>query len=114
VAARLDDAANWLPARLTALLIAIASPRPGSALAVVRSDARHHRSPNAGWPEAAMAGALGVRLSGPRSYGEGMRDEPWLNAAALDPPPEALRAGLGLYRRALVLMAVALLALALA
>ncbi len=113
VAARLDDAANWLPARLTALLIAIACPRPRSALAVVLRDARRHRSPNAGWPEAAMAGALGIRLSGPRSYGEGLRDEPWLNGSAPDPAPEALRAGLGLYLRAIGLMALALLALAL-
>jgi adenosylcobinamide-phosphate synthase len=75
-AARLDDVANWLPARLTAGLMALASPRPRAALAVVRRDARHHRSPNAGWPEAAMAGALGVRLSGPRSYGDSLRDEP--------------------------------------
>jgi adenosylcobinamide-phosphate synthase len=113
-AARLDDVANWLPARLTAGLIALASPRPRAALAVVRRDARRHRSPNAGWPEAAMAGALGVRLSGPRSYGDGLRDEPWLNAAAPDPGPDALRAGLGLYRRTMGLMALVLLALALA
>jgi adenosylcobinamide-phosphate synthase len=61
-----------------------------------------------------MAGALGVRLSGPRSYGAGLRAVPWLNAAAPDPGPVALRAGLGLYRRTMGLMALVLLALALA
>ncbi len=48
-------------------------------------DARRHRSPNAGWPEAAMAGALGVRLSGPRIYHGSVADEPWLNEGARDP-----------------------------
>ena len=55
-AAKLDDAVNWPAARLTGLLFALVSKRPLRALAVMRRDARHHRSPNAGWPEAAMAG----------------------------------------------------------
>ena len=78
-AARLDDILNVVPARITAGLIALAgwSVR---ALEVVRSDARLHRSPNAGWPEAAMAGALDVALSGPRSYHGTVRDYPWVNA----------------------------------
>ncbi|MCC5979437.1 MAG: cobalamin biosynthesis protein CobD [Salinarimonas sp.] len=107
-AAKLDDVVNWVPARLTGLLFALISRRPTTALAVMRRDARHHRSPNAGWPEAAMAGALGVRLSGPRSYGSGIRQEPWLNGEAPDPRADDLRAGLALYRRAMIALAALL------
>lgn len=77
-AARLDDLANWVPARLTAALIAAAHLAPG-AWAVIRRDARLHRSPNAGWPEAAMAAVLGIALSGPRSYDGQLRDYPFVN-----------------------------------
>lgn len=78
-AARLDDLANLLPARATGLLLALVSARPGAALRVMWRDARLHRSPNAGWPEAAVAGALGIALSGPRSYHGRMSFEPWVN-----------------------------------
>jgi adenosylcobinamide-phosphate synthase len=61
-AARADDIVNWIPARLTALLIAIASGAPRESLNVARADARRCPSPNGGWPMAAMAGALGVVL----------------------------------------------------
>jgi adenosylcobinamide-phosphate synthase len=61
-AARLDDLLNLVPARLTALFIALGSPRPGRALSVLRRDHARTASPNAGWPMSAMAGALGVRL----------------------------------------------------
>ena len=61
-AARADDVVNWLPARLSALLVAIASGTPRQAFAVARADARRCPSPNGGWPMAAMAGALGVVL----------------------------------------------------
>ena len=74
-AARLDDIANLIPARLTGLFITLVSGRPSSAEVMIR-DARKHRSPNAGWPEAAMAGALDVRLSGPRRYQGHTSDEP--------------------------------------
>ncbi|MBP2562966.1 adenosylcobinamide-phosphate synthase [Neorhizobium galegae] len=73
-AARFDDLINLPASRLSALLFAVAAgfidgASPGNAVRAVRRDARHHRSPNAGWPEAAMAGALGIALAGPRSYG---------------------------------------------
>lgn len=86
-AARIDDIANFVPARLTGLLfVALAAGEKRSdALSCMRKDARHHRSINAGSPEAAMAGALGVRLCGPRSYDGELADEPWLNAVARDP-----------------------------
>jgi len=112
-AAKLDDAVNWPAARLTGLLYALVSKRPLSTFAVMRRDARHHRSPNAGWPEAAMAGALDVRLSGPRSYGGGIRDEPWLNFEGPDPQAADLQAGLALYRRAMIALGALLVATAL-
>ena len=78
-AARLDDLVNWMPARLSALGIWLLTgcPIPWRTLA---QDAKLHHSPNAGWPEAAMAHALGISLSGPRSY-EGKKQEfAWVNA----------------------------------
>lgn len=76
-AARIDDAANWIPARLTALLIMVAHGL--SDWSAIRADARLHRSPNAGWPEAAMARALNVALAGPRAYDGVMRDFPFVH-----------------------------------
>jgi adenosylcobinamide-phosphate synthase len=73
-------------------------------------DANRHRSINAGWPEAAMAGALDVRLSGPRIYHGSVAEEPWLNEGARDPQAGAIFGGLKLYRHAMMLL-VAVLAL---
>ncbi|WP_372801486.1 adenosylcobinamide-phosphate synthase CbiB [Paracoccus seriniphilus] len=102
-AARLDDVANWVPARLTALLIMLASGK--TQWTGLRADAVRHRSPNAGWPETAMAKALGVRLSGPRVYADHVANEPWLNGAAPDPDATTLKRALTLYRRAVVMAA---------
>ncbi len=110
-AARIDDIANLIPARLTALLFALAAREKIAALRTAWRDARHHRSPNGGWPEAAMAGALGLRLSGPRIYGNQTAHEPWINAAGRDPGAQDIIAGLALYRR-MLLLAAACLALA--
>lgn len=77
-AARLDDVLNVIPARLSAALIAL-THRASSAWQSIARDARLHRSPNAGWPEAAMARALGVALAGPRSYGGVRQDYPFVN-----------------------------------
>ncbi len=99
--ARLDDWVNLLPARLTGVLFALASSRPRRALRTMLRDARAHRSPNAGWPEAALAGALDIRLSGPRLYENHMADEPWLNGQAADPGDSCIWRGLRLYLRAL-------------
>jgi adenosylcobinamide-phosphate synthase len=77
-AARFDDVLNWVPARITAALIMISGGR-FSFSATLREDAKLHRSPNAGWPEAAMARVLGVALSGPRSYEGEMREFPYVN-----------------------------------
>ncbi len=72
--ARLDDLVNLPASRLSGVLFVVTAffvrgASPKGALAAIRRDARHHRSPNAGWPEAALAGALGFALAGPRSYG---------------------------------------------
>lgn len=85
--ARLDDLANWPAARLSILFIAagawVAKGRATARLAIGTAlrDAGLHRSPNSGWPEAAMAGALGIGLAGPRIYGGTRVDEPMMNAS---------------------------------
>ena len=113
-AARIDDLANFIPARLTGVLFVVLSARPSDAMSCMLRDASRHRSINAGWPEAAMAGALGVRLSGPRIYHGSATDEPWLNEGARDPLAADIRQGLKLYVRAMVLLAGALAILAFA
>lgn len=86
-AARLDDVVNYLPARLTGLLVVIATAVMhgrsvgARAFTVMRRDARLHRSPNAGWPESAFAGALDLALAGPRQYGTEKVEGPMLNAS---------------------------------
>lgn len=77
-AARLDDLLNWIPARLSGLLICIVHQN-NSALNIMWRDARLHRSPNAGWPESAMAGVLDVSISGPRSYEGVIKNYPFVN-----------------------------------
>lgn len=104
VAARLDDVANLIPARLTGVMFALLSGRFSRSWSVMLRDARNHRSPNAGWPEAAMAGALDVRLSGPRIYGEKLSKEPWLNATGSDADARALSRGVALYVRAMIVL----------
>lgn len=76
-AARFDDLLNLIPARFTAVLIALTHARLDAAGPILR-DAPLHRSPNAGWPEAAMAVSLNLALAGPRSYGGEKRDFPWV------------------------------------
>jgi adenosylcobinamide-phosphate synthase len=83
-AARLDDLVNWPAARLAGTLIALAAPVVGGSTAnafrAMFADAGKHRSPNAGWPEAAMAGGLGIALAGPRSYRGIVVDDPFMHA----------------------------------
>lgn len=103
--ARLDDLVNLPASRLTALLLIAAAALDREADAAgawrsVRRDARHHRSPNAGWPEAAMAGALGLRLAGPRIYGEVVVDDGWMGDGRAEATAADVRRALRLYRRA--------------
>jgi adenosylcobinamide-phosphate synthase len=111
-AARIDDIVNLVPARLTGLLFALTGPQPRNALLCMIRDARRHRSPNAGWPEAAMAGALGVRLCGPRSYHGELAEEPWLNDSAHDPVAVDVSRALDAYVRAMLTIAAVLAFLA--
>jgi adenosylcobinamide-phosphate synthase len=91
-----DDVMNWLPARISGALICIAG---GGGWRVMRRDAGKHLSPNSGWPESGMAGALGIRLGGGASY-----DGDWINRAYLGdgagPTPADLNRALSIYRRA--------------
>jgi adenosylcobinamide-phosphate synthase len=112
-AARIDDVANFVPARLTGLLFALVSSGLADALRCMGRDARHHRSINAGWPEAAVAGALRLRLCGPRVYHGELAKEPWLNEGARDPVGPDVALALKLYARAMGLLAALLLILAL-
>ncbi|MCA3437163.1 MAG: cobalamin biosynthesis protein [Rhodobacter sp.] len=90
-AARFDDLLNWIPARLTAALILLAHGRFDPA--PVLRDGPLHRSPNAGWPEAAMAVVLNVALSGPRSYNGVMTAFPWVwPEGRADPGPDQIDA----------------------
>jgi adenosylcobinamide-phosphate synthase len=102
-AARLDDALNWVPARLAGLIMVAAArflpeARMRDAWRAVRRDAGRHRSPNAGWPEAALAGALGFRLAGPREYADGLVEDAWMGDGYAELDAAALRASLRLYR----------------
>ncbi len=104
-AARLDDVVNLPASRLSALLIitAAATTKGASASAAwraVRRDARHHRSPNAGYPELAMAGALGLGLAGPRTYGGVRCDDAVMGKGRREATTTDIRAALGLYHRA--------------
>jgi adenosylcobinamide-phosphate synthase len=110
-AARLDDLLNFVPARVSAVLIAATAALAGcggrAALAAARKDAPKHKSPNAGWPEAALAGALGLALGGPRRYGAEDVDGAWLNSAGRsDASPDDIRAAIRLIDAAWALLVV--------
>lgn len=103
-AARLDDFVNLPASRLSALWLicaaALTGGTPGDALRSVRRDAARHRSPNAGWPEAAMAGALGLQLAGPRVYGETLVDDAFMGSGRRTIGSADIRRALRLYRTA--------------
>jgi len=100
--AAVDTFANFVPARLTALMI-IAASLPlrefatGKALLTVLRDPHKHRSINAGWPEAAAAGALRLRLAGPRLYGGVLADDPWIGNGRAEATAADIRRGLRLF-----------------
>ena len=104
-AARLDDLVNLPASRLAALLLVAGvaltgRKRAAAAWRAVRRDAHRHRSPNAGYPEAAMAGALGLALDGPRVYGGVTVDDALMGDGRRDARAADIRAALGLYRTA--------------
>jgi len=108
-AARFDDLVNLPASRLSALLIVAAAAlhreaSPAGAWRAVRRDAPHHRSPNAGWPEAAMAGALGLRLAGPRVYGDVRVEDRWMGDGRAEATADDIDRALALYRTACALL----------
>jgi adenosylcobinamide-phosphate synthase len=108
-AARLDDVLNIVPARLSGLLIIAAASlarqgRAGRALVIMLRDGRKHHSVNAGWPESAMAGALGLALAGPRRYPEGLVADPWLGDGTARAATSDIARALHLYRLACLLL----------
>jgi adenosylcobinamide-phosphate synthase len=108
-AARLDDLVNLPASRLAALLLVGAAAlqngaSAGAAWASVRRDAKWHRSPNAGWPEAAMAGALGLKLAGPRVYGADRVEDHWMGDGREAATVDDIERALALYRKACVLL----------
>ena len=84
VSARLDDLANWIPARLSLLFFSAAAMllklHWRQALKVGWRDHRQHKSPNCAWPEGAVAGALGIRMGGPNIYFGELVEKPWIGA----------------------------------
>jgi adenosylcobinamide-phosphate synthase len=115
--ARLDDLVNLPASRLTALLFALAAlfqkASAGGALRAIIRDARLHRSPNAGWPEAAMAGALGLKLAGPRSYGGVIVPDAYMGDGRADAAANDIWRALSLAKTAWFVMFAAIAALAL-
>jgi adenosylcobinamide-phosphate synthase len=110
-AARLDDVVNWPMSRVAGALIALAAPAAGGSIGgAFRSmldDAPRHRSPNAGWPEAAMAAALGLALAGPRRYRGVLVDDPFLNPnGRRKATPDDIRLGLRVYLVAWAILAL--------
>ncbi len=117
--ARLDDLVNLPASRLAALLFTLAAvfdgfPAARDAFRAVRRDAPHHRSPNAGWPEAAVAGALGLKLAGPRLYDEGLVEDAYMGDGRRDATAADIRRALKLMRRAAILQFALYAALGLA
>lgn len=110
-AAKTDDLANLIPARLSGALVALAAPlargRIGHAFSVMLRDAPKHASPNAGWPEAAIAGGLDVALLGPTPYGGELTDKAWLNPdGRRETNAKDIRRGLRVYLGAAALHAL--------
>ncbi|WP_454278271.1 adenosylcobinamide-phosphate synthase CbiB [Sphingomonas sp. Marseille-Q8236] len=100
-AARIDDGANWIPARIAGLLVCVAG---AGGWGVMKRDARAHASPNAGWPEAAMAGALGVALAGPVAYDGVTQIKPWIGREGRMAAPNDIVTALQIYARACLLL----------
>ncbi len=96
-AARTDDVMNWVPARLSGVLICLAGRGGWRTMA---RDAHKHASPNAGWPEAAMAGALGIRLAGPVVYDGVSHPKPWIGDGREDAGARDIDRALAIYLRA--------------
>jgi adenosylcobinamide-phosphate synthase len=112
-AAKVDDVVNVPASRLAAFFLALAAlfhddANFNRAVETVRRDADNHRSPNAGWPEAAMAGALNLKLSGPRSYHGALTDDDWIGEGRSEATAADIRRALALYKTACTVQIAAL------
>lgn len=112
-AAKVDDVVNLPASRLAAFFIALAAvfhddANFNRAVETVRKDADNHRSPNAGWPEAAMAGALNLKLSGPRSYHGALTDDDWIGEGRSEATSADIRRALALFKTACTVQIAAL------
>ena len=110
-AARLDDVLNLIPARLAGLFLIFASAfvptaKPLKSIKIMLRDSRFHRSPNAGWPEGAMAGALGLSLAGPRQYTNLTENDPWIGEGKKNVTPKDITKALYLYSVACLINAM--------
>jgi adenosylcobinamide-phosphate synthase len=116
--ARFDDLVNLPASRLSAVWLVLAASLSRlpvrETIDVTLRDAPKHRSPNAGWPEAAMAGALGIRLAGPRIYGGVAGDFHWVGNGTAELGPRDVRNALALYRTACAVQIAVLALLSLA
>ena len=103
-AARVDDLVNIIPSRITGIFYAIVSNNFFFTISTMFKDGHKHVSPNAGYPESAIAGALNIKLSGPRFYKNLKRNDPWLNEKGSDPSVKKLKKAIMLYKRIVVLI----------
>ncbi|MDA0655582.1 MAG: adenosylcobinamide-phosphate synthase CbiB [Proteobacteria bacterium] len=104
-AARLDDAVMWIPARVSVIFLVLgacvtSTGRPFRAVRTIKSDAAKHPSVNAGWPEAAMAGALDFALGGPRQYAGGIQETIWIGSGRADLDAKDIKRALDLFAAA--------------
>ncbi|MBQ8938415.1 MAG: cobalamin biosynthesis protein, partial [Bacteroidaceae bacterium] len=107
VAARIDDVANYLPARLTALLMIVSSGWKRGLLRFVRKNGRRHASPNSGYPEAALAGILDCRFGGPHYYFGELFDKPYIGENERELTTADMRRAVRINRRVEVMMVFA-------
>lgn len=110
-AARLDDVANFIPARVSGLLLVLASRDRANAWRIMWRDARVHQSPNAGWPEAAMAGALDLKLAGPVVYEGEAHHAPFIGDGRAEATADDMARALSLYRTANLMLMLSVLVL---
>ncbi len=102
--AKLDDIFNFIPSRLTGLIFVILSSKPKYTFRIMIKNANRLSSPNAGWPESAFAGALSIRLGGPKTYSNYCNSDKWLNEECKDPTLKNFHEGLELYKKTIFLL----------
>ena len=110
--ARFDDLVNLVPARLCGLLFCLTSPTPVNSLRQMRAEAGQHRSPNAGWPESALASSLDIQLSGPRTYQHHITTDAIINPSGRIARKEDIPLALARFRQVMIFTCILLIAIA--